>query len=306
MSREYPRVMESFFGTPWLIRYEKMMEVQSALLARIKNGPAAFDDDFGPPRERKPYDLIGGAALIPVHGTISPRPSLFASGGSSAEEIGSSISAALADGKVEQIVLDMDTPGGAVHGIPELASQIREAKRAKPVVAVVNHTAASAGYWLASQASEVVMPVSSWVGSVGVMWPRVDASAADEQAGIKVHMIVSDGSPHKNEDHPSLPATDAELVERQRMVNELFQQMASSIAKGRGVKASTVERDFGKGRMMFAEAAIAAGMADRIDTLSGVIGRVNSSRSRQAKRRMAAQLAAAQLMRRPCPIGTAE
>lgn len=293
MIREYPRVVESFFGSPWLITADKLAEIQAVLLRRIDRGPVAFEDaDFTAPRQAKPlYELHGAAALISVHGVISPRPSVFASGGASADVFGRAIDAAAADQKVEKIVIDFDSPGGSIQGVPESAAKILAARKVKPVIAVGAHTIASGAYWWASQASEIVLSPSGWAGSIGVIWPRIDESAADEKAGVKTHLVMSTGSPHKQEDHPSRPATEPELAERQRVVDALYDQFAAGIAKGRGIKASVVQRDFGGGRMLLAEEALAARMVDRIATLEDVIGQVNGVKSTRTKRRVAASLA---------------
>ena len=53
--------------------------------------------------------------------------------------------------------------------------------------------------------------------------------------------------------------------------------MIASVARGRGVTAARVRKDFGGGRMMDATAAVRAGLADRIDTLDGVIAKASAA-----------------------------
>ena len=48
-------------------------------------------------------------------------------------------------------MLDVDSPGGSVYGIAELADEIRAARGRKPIVAVANSVAASAAYWIGTQ-----------------------------------------------------------------------------------------------------------------------------------------------------------
>ena len=86
---------------------------------------------------------------------------------------------------ISAIVLDVDSPGGSVFGVEELATEIRAARGTKPVVAVANSMAASAAYWIASQADELVITPGGMVGSIGVLTAHEDISKAQEMAGIK-------------------------------------------------------------------------------------------------------------------------
>ena len=61
------------------------------------------------------------------------------------------------DPGVGSIVLDIDSPGGDVDGVDELASEIYAARKQKKITAVSNCLCASAAYYLVSQASEIVV-----------------------------------------------------------------------------------------------------------------------------------------------------
>jgi ClpP class serine protease len=74
-------------------------------------------------------------------------------------------------------------------GIPELAAEIRAARGKKPIVAVANYRAASAAYWLGSQADEFVASPSADVGSIGVFAAHEDVSGMQEKLGVKTTLI---------------------------------------------------------------------------------------------------------------------
>ena len=54
-------------------------------------------------------------------------------------------------------MLEIDSPGGSVQGIAETANMIHNVDAVKPVVSSIRDIGASAGYWLASQAREIVV-----------------------------------------------------------------------------------------------------------------------------------------------------
>lgn len=299
MKRSFPHVLAAFYGSPWAILPEKLREIEAVLWRRIAGGaqrpePVAFDDpsDYGVPRgeSKPPYKMFGSAAVVAVHGTITPRPSLFAdfSGGTSAEGIGRAVDAAAADPKADAIVLDVDSPGGSVYGLPEAASKIYAARKAKPVYAVADHMAASAAYWLATQAGDVAVTPAGTVGSIGVILAHVDDTKADEMAGLKT-TIVSAG---KFKAEGWVPLTEEAQADMQRQVDQYYQMFVSAVAKGRGIRDATVEKDFGQGRMKLADEAVSARMADRVATLEQVVNEVNKTRTDRTRRKVAADLAA--------------
>lgn len=243
--------------------------VLAELVATAERGTyAAVNRPVAEPRTQ------GVVAVIPVHGAIERRSSFLGElfGSASIESLRAALRAALADPEVRGIVLSVDSPGGTAAGVQELAAEIREARRVKPILAHVDTTAASAAYWLATQADEVVVTPSGQVGSVDVYAVHEDISGALDQAGVKV-TIVSAGD-YKVEGNEFEPLTDEARAAIQARVDAVYEQFVDDVAKGRGTTAATVKSDFGQGRMLLAKDALAAGMVDAIDTLDGAVRRI--------------------------------
>ncbi len=298
--RDYSNLIGAFYGAPWAILPAKLAEIEAVLLRRLAAGPlplAAMPDPQRPSREDAGYQLFGSAAVVPVQGTITPRPSMFAeySGGTSAEGIGRAVEAAAADPKADAIVLNIDSPGGHIAGIPEASAKILAARKLKPVHAVANHQAASAAYWLGSQATTFAVSPSAEVGSIGVIMATMDETKRHELLGVKYDLVSSTKSPYKTEGYPHVPMTEMGRAEIQRVVDQYAEQFIAAIAKGRGVRAGVIERDFGQGRMKMADEAVAAKMADRIASLETVVNEINGAKTARTKRRVAGDMAAAGL-----------
>lgn len=216
----------------------------------------------------------GTVAIVPVYGVISPRMSSVqrTSGGTSAEGISAAFSAAVRDPEVDGIVLDIDSPGGNVQGIAELAAEIRAARGQKPISAVANHSALSAAYWIASAADEIVATESARVGSIGVISAHQDLSAAQEKAGIRTTVIAA--GKYKGEANEFAPLTDEARAAIQADADTYYQMFTSAVAKGRGVPVDTVRSGFGEGRSILAKAGLGVGMVDRVDTFENTLRRV--------------------------------
>jgi len=223
------------------------------------------------------------------------------SGGTSAESFVRQFNGAVRDEGVKAIVLDVDSPGGAVSGCAEAAEAVFGARGKKPIIAHVNATAASAAYWIASAADEVVLVPSGWVGSIGVIGMRDDFTKAMDIAGIKRTLIYA--GKFKADGHPTEPLTEEEVARVQAHVDRRYDAFVGAVAKHRSVKADQVRNGFGQGEMVDAEPALAEGMIDRIGTLEETLQRFGASsalpsaanRGRSmASRRNQAALAAAQ------------
>ncbi len=117
------------------------------------------------------------------------------SGSSAYELLIKDIATAVADPAVKAIVLDIDSPGGEVTGVDELATAIRSMNAEKPIVAYGTGTVASAAYWIAAACDQVVISKTSAVGSIGCMATILDYSAAREAAGVKEYRFISSQSP---------------------------------------------------------------------------------------------------------------
>lgn len=83
----------------------------------------------------------------------------------------------------------MDSPGGGVGGVPEAFAALAAVRGRKPTVALSNPLMASAAYWLASAADQIVASPSALTGSVGVYHLHEDYSRAADAVGVTVSYI---------------------------------------------------------------------------------------------------------------------
>jgi len=222
----------------------------------------------------------GAVAVIPIRGVIAHRMGSMdeSSGGTSTERIGAILAQVAADPGIKTILYDIDSPGGAVPGVQELAAQMFALRGVKRQVAQVNSLAASAAYWLAAQCDEIVSIPSGLAGSIGVFSAHEDLSAALEKEGIKV-TLVSAGK-HKVEGNPFQPLSDETRTVLQTRVNDAYAQFTKDVARGRGVTPAAVRGGYGEGRALDAKDAKAAGLIDRIATMDETIARLTSRPAR--------------------------
>jgi signal peptide peptidase SppA len=218
-----------------------------------------------------------------IRGPLLPHAGMMADvsqEGTAVETLREEFRTLVADDRVRAIVMDIDSPGGAVDLIPEFADEIRAARADKPVVAVANTMAASGAYWIAYAASELAVTPSGDVGSIGVYVIHDDLSGALERERV-TKTIISAGE-YKVEGNPFEPLSEEALAYRQDMVATIYDQFVGAVAEGRGVTTKKVEEDFGKGRMVLAPTAVKSGMADRVATVDQEVSRLERKLARSA------------------------
>jgi len=214
-------------------------------------------------------------AVVPLMGVLTPKASLmsvlFGGGMGGLEGFRKEFSAAVNDPNVGTVIIETDSPGGVVSMIPETAKEIRDAKGSgKRIVAHVNQLAASAAYWLVSQADEIVVTPSGQTGSIGVYRLHEDISQMAEEMGVKLTFVKA--GKHKTDGNPYEPLSDQARESWQEQVNSIYGDFVQAVAKGRGTRRDSVEKGYGEGRVLSAKASVEAGLADRIATLDETIG----------------------------------
>ncbi|MGY8811481.1 MAG: S49 family peptidase [Pseudomonadales bacterium] len=252
---------------PWAITPDWLHTI-SAIARREHEGPQAVEARLGRPLQNaRTVTQRGSVALVPVAGPVFRYANLFTelSGATSLELLARDFTAAVEDPRTDSIVLVMDSPGGIASGIAEFAQMVRASN--KRVVAYVDGNAASAAYWIASAADEIVISRTGMVGSIGTV---LNVRPKAEDGSIE---IVSRQSPNKRPDM----ATPEGRALAQNHVDKLTTIFIEDVANYRGVSEEKVLAEFGQGDMRIGSDAVAVGMADRESTLELLIAELNGT-----------------------------
>jgi len=253
---------------PDLIQYH---EDRAAALKVSSEDAKAFFGLTVPEGDEEILSISGGVAQIAISGVLTQAgpdlwDKIFGLNGTSYQAIIDAIAEAEESPDVDSIELIMDTPGGEVNGVDGVYRAVAEAT--KPIIAINAGLVASAGYWIASAADEILAESAVVeTGSIGVIVSGVDFSEAYEREGIKVVRIVSDNAPNKA---PRVD-TDEGVEEIRNRINAIERVFISRVADGRGVSAEVVKSDFGRGSVLIAQDpdpvnpdAISVGMVDNL------------------------------------------
>jgi len=214
--------------------------------------------------QRKPFAFAEGLAIIPVSGTLINRFGSSWGYVTGYNFIRSQLSMAMADDDVKGVILDINSYGGEAAGCFELAADIRAARDKKPITAIVDSNAYSAGYAIASAATKVVATPSAGVGSVGVITMHVDQSEWLAKVGIKVTLIYE--AEHKADGNPFEALSTDVKADIKASIHKSYEAFVSLVATNLGMDAQKV-RDT-QSRTYRADDALALGFIHAIATPS--------------------------------------
>jgi signal peptide peptidase SppA len=221
-----------------------------------------------------------GIAVLPLYGVVTQRGNMVddisGPGSTSTQQFTAILRQMLADDTVGQILIDIDSPGGSVYGVSELASEIVKARAQKPVIAVANSLAASAAYWIGCSASEFYVTPGGEVGSIGVWQAHFDYSKALEEDGVKPTLISA--GKFKVEGNPYVPLDEQAQAFMQSRVDDYYNAFVEAVAIGRGVSINDVRNGMGEGRVLGADAAQALNMVDGVAAFDDVLAKMQANR----------------------------
>lgn len=224
--------------------------------------------------------IRNGVAILSVRGPIFRYANLFTavSGATSIQATALDFRSSLDDPDIHSIILNLDSPGGMVAGVNEFSEQVFSARGMKPIIAYAGGMAASAAYWIASAADEIVTDATAELGSIGVVMGYLDTREANKKRGIEEIEIVSSVSPKKRPD----PKTEKGKAELQRRVDDIAGVFVNAVARNRGIDTDAVINGYGRGGVMAGQSAVDAGLADRLGSLETLISELagNASKSK--------------------------
>ncbi|MGB0387265.1 MAG: S49 family peptidase [Ardenticatenaceae bacterium] len=173
----------------------------------------------------------------------------------SAELVMMQLEEARQDPSIKAIVLQIDSPGGAVVPSQELYLELQNLRREMPVVASIDSIAASGGYYIALAADPIYAKPSSTVGNVGV-WSVVPRKTEREE------LVIASG-PFKVG-----TSTRDQLLHQ---IEGMKQEFLASIYTQRGDRMKILRDDLAQGMAYLGRDALSYGLIDHLGSQSDAV-----------------------------------
>lgn len=250
-------------------------------VGQVKEAEKAILDRAGKGGRVVPLEDYAGAARgglrldgRPVIGVISVEGDIMTGTGGApgpfggpqvirSDDVEKAFQAAIDDSEVKAIVFRISSPGGSDTASEQILSAVRAARAAgKPVVVSMGTYAASGGYWIASQASDIVAEPTTLTGSIGVFGGKFALGDALGRFGVQMRGLKVGG------DYADAFAGRAPMSESQRAafsawMDGIYDGFVRRVAQGRHLPEQRV-RVIARGRVWTGIQARQLGLVDRL------------------------------------------
>ncbi len=259
-------------------------EAEDAILKQAGDDAKMLDFASYAASSRQEGTLAGAGS--PTIGVISAEGAIitgtgahanpFSSGGNIySDDVAKAFYAAIADNDVKAIVFRVSSPGGSDTASEQILAAVRAAKAAgKPVVVSMGTYAASGGYWISSQASEIVAQPSTLTGSIGVFGGKFAIGPALARFGVDVRGVGVGG------DYAGAFGTGAAMTDKQRAafsgwMDAIYNGFVARVAEGRKLSPDRV-REIAKGRVWTGVQAKGLGLVDQLGGFALAVDRAKA------------------------------
>lgn len=213
-------------------------------------------------------NLSGGMVNRPMPGASGPGPVSYAAVRDTFDQL-------LNDDAVTSIILRLDTPGGMASGCFDLVDHIFESRGRKPIYALVDDHAYSAGFALASACDEIWISRTGGVGSVGVVCYHHDWSGNNAQIGLKVTPLFAGA--RKVDFNPNFPLSEEAHAQALADLEDMRTMFVDTVARNLGMDAAAVSAT--EAACYRGQAAVAVGFATRLGTWHDLIAHLGAPES---------------------------
>lgn len=184
-----------------------------------------------------------------------------------ADAILKEIETAQKDVHIKGVLLNVNSPGGAVPPSIEIAYAIKELNKHKPVVAYASGIMASGSYYASLYAHKIIANPGSIVGSIGVIMESANVEELMNTIGVKTQ-LVKQGT-YKEAGTPTREWTPEERAELETLTKDTYDLFVQDVAKARGLDVNR-SKEYADAHIFSAARAKDAGLIDSVAVISQV------------------------------------
>ncbi|WP_457744212.1 signal peptide peptidase SppA [Sulfurimonas sp.] len=178
-----------------------------------------------------------------------------------ATQIVEKINNAANNNAVKGVLLDVNSPGGAVAPSVEIAYAIKRLKAKKPVIAYAKGTMASGSYYASIWANKIIANPGSMIGSIGVIMQGADLSGIMKKIGIKSQVVKA--GLYKQIGTPDRPWKKYEVAELNKVIEGTYNMFTKDVANARNLNINN-RNTFANAHIFTAAQAKKVGLVDSI------------------------------------------
>jgi len=147
--------------------------------------------------------------------------------------------------KIKAVILHIDSPGGVAYAGEDLYVELKRLSKQKPIVAVMESVAASAGYMIALGTDHIIARNMTLTGSIGVLMQSFELVDMGKKIGVEFVTLKS--SPLKAAPNPMEKMTPEVKAAAMEAIDDSYDIFLSVLMEGRKMtKAQALKLANGK------------------------------------------------------------
>ncbi|MEK7310077.1 MAG: signal peptide peptidase SppA [Planctomycetota bacterium] len=207
--------------------------------------------------------------ILPIQGVIMTQETsslLSSKNACTPDKIQELLKLASDDVHVKAVILVINSPGGGVTASDIIYRTIKEFKAKypdKPIIALMQDTAASGGYYISCSADYVMAHPTTITGSIGVI--SMFFALEDLMGKIGVETVVIKSGKAKDTGSPFRKMTDEEKTYMQKIIDEMYNRFLDIVAEARKNSLTRDEiKTLADGRILTGEEARKVKLVDSV------------------------------------------
>jgi protease-4 len=169
---------------------------------------------------------------------------------------------------VKAVVLRIDSPGGSALTSDLIWREVELTKKVKPVIVSMGNLAASGGYYIACNATQIFAESSTITGSIGVFGMLPNLTELSSKMGINTEQVNTNTNAAGYS--PFVPLDEKFRNFAQFEVERIYSTFISRVAAGRKMTLADVD-SIGQGRIWSGSQALKLGLVDKIGGMDDAI-----------------------------------
>lgn len=176
------------------------------------------------------------------------------------------------DDRVKAVVLRVNSPGGSALASELIWREIELTKQVKPVIVSMGDLAASGGYYIASNANEIIAEPTTITGSIGVFGVLPNGKELADNLGINAEQVVTNKNAVTYSFFERLDDNQRAYIKEG--VLDIYELFSTRVSQGRNLTREQVET-IAQGRVWTGQEALNIGLVDQLGGLDLAIQRAS-------------------------------
>lgn len=165
---------------------------------------------------------------------------------------------------IKGVLLQVNSPGGAVAPSIEMSLAIKRLKALKPVIAYASGVMASGSYYASIHSSKIIANPGAMIGSIGVIFQSPNFKELADKIGIKEQTIKV--GKFKQIGTPTREWLPHERAELETMIKDTYDMFVEDVAHARGLDINK-SSEYADAHVFTARMAQKVGLIDEVGSI---------------------------------------